>query len=200
VSSANAKTASTTVAAPNGVAAGDVQLLYVTTAGVGVTAPPSGWQQLTQRTNDTGSETTVFWRAVSADAVTAPVTVNLTVSSAVDVELVDYSGVDSASAPPAATAADTNATTHTAPAIAVPQPRSWVVTYWAVKSSNTTTWSLPATVAVRKTTQGTSGGRIWAAVADSGAAVPTGTYGPLAASSTTSAGRGQMVSVVLQTA
>ena len=57
----------------------------------------------------------------------------------------------------------------------------WVVSYWADKSSATTSFTLPAGVTQRQAICGANAGRICSVLADSGAGVPAGTYGPLTA-------------------
>ncbi len=199
----NGSSASPSVVVPAGVNAGDTELLFVSAATAGVIpTAPAGWTPVARRTN-APLETAVFSRVGTAADSGSTVTVPLTAATKVDVGLVVYSGVDSAAltgASATATAADTNSTTHVAPSVAVSAGGSWVVSYWADRTSNTTTWVLPAGVTTRNSALGIGGGRVDSALADSGQALASGAYGPLTASSTQLSGKGDMVSVVLSPA
>jgi hypothetical protein len=191
--------ASPSVIVPPGVSTGDTELVFITVNTVGVTSSPtglSGWTQVAKLTNST-METTVFQRTASSGDSGVKVSVPLTKSERLDLQLVDYSGVASGTVP-ITTAVDNYTGSHVAPAIAVTAPGSWVLSYWADRSTTTTGWTLPASVTGRKVTVGTGGGRISAATADSGATVATGTYAALTATTANStAGHGDMMSVVL---
>ena len=76
---------------------------------------------------------------------------------------------------------------------------SWVVSYWADKSSTTTAWTPSGLVATRATGCGTSSARICSALADSAAKVPA-VYGSIAATVDAPSSAATMWSIVLPTA
>jgi PKD repeat protein len=192
----NGATASPSVVVPAAVQAGDTELLFVSAGTAGVTTTvPNGWTKIVQLTNSP-LETTVLQRVATAGDAGSTVTVPLASSANVDLEFVDYAGVVGGT-PTFATATDSLTATHTTPPVSVTAGGSWVVSYWADRTSNNTAWSLPASIAVRGTGYGTGGGRVDAAVADSGSPLPSGQYPSLTASSGATSGKGDMVSIVL---
>jgi hypothetical protein len=89
---------------------------------------------------------------------------------------------------------------HTTPAVTVPSGGGWLVSYWADKSSATTTWTVPDGVTGRGVSAGAGGGRITSLSGDS--LVPAGPAGALTATATTGAAdsasaKAVMFSVVL---
>jgi hypothetical protein len=82
------------------------------------------------------------------------------------------------------------------PVVNVSTGGSWLLSYWADKSSTTTNWTPPAGSVTRDVRIGSGSGLIGALVADSGASVPTGNAGGLTAT-TNAASRATMISVVL---
>jgi hypothetical protein len=81
-----------------------------------------------------------------------------------------------------AKATDTaSSATRITPVASVATPQSWAVSYWMHGDSATTALTPPANVTVRAAGGITGGGRVTTLLADSGAAVPTGSYGGLAA-------------------
>ncbi len=188
---------------PAGVQAGDTELLYVSTNNVGITGTPAGltgWTQIAQQASSTVLQTTVFERSASATDSGTAVTVPLSASAGTALQLVVYRSVGSAT-PVVASAQDSATATHVAPAVTVSAGGSWVVNSWTDKSSTTSAWTLPAAVTGRDTVIGTGGGRVTSAVADSGAAVASGTYPAQTATVTGGAsGKGETISIVLKPA
>jgi PKD repeat protein len=74
-----------------------------------------------------------------------------------------------------------------------------VVSYWADKSSTTTTLTLPTAVTGRQALCSTGTGRVCSSLADSNGAVPTGQYGGLVATADAASGTATTASVVLRT-
>ena len=189
---------SVTLTTPTTVAQGDAELLYVTTsnATAGVIATPTGWTPVTSQ-NSSPLQTAVFTKtAVASDAGSA-VTPTVTSAGPLAAQLVDYSGVNT-SIPVTTGASDSSTATHVAPAVQVASPGSWVVSFWSDKSSSTTNWTLPAVSTLRDQVIGTGSTRVTAALGDSNAVVPTGTYPSRNASvGGTASGKGAMVSLVL---
>jgi hypothetical protein len=125
------------------------------------------------------------------------VTASVAIPGAVAVELADYTGAGPAPLVTAG-ASDSNRAAHTAPPVAVTAAGSWVVSFWSDKSSSTTGWTRPAAVTGRDQVIGTGGGRVSAALADSGGTVTTGTYPAQTATvGATASGKGAMISLVL---
>jgi hypothetical protein len=187
-----------TVTTPSTVAAGDTELLYVTTsnATAGAIATPAGWTPVAVQ-NSIPLQAAVFTKSATAADPSAPVTATVSSAGPVAAQLVDYAGVSSAT-PVATGASDANTATHTAPSVPVASTGSWVVSFWSDKSSSTTSWTVPATATQRDQVIGTGGGRVTAALADSNAAVATGTYPAQTASvGATVSGKGAMLSLVL---
>jgi hypothetical protein len=125
------------------------------------------------------------------------VTVTASASTDIDLHMVDYAGV-ALNALVLKTAADTATANHTTPTVAVATGGSWVVSYWADRSSGTTAWSIPAAVTVRGTSLGTGGGRDTSVMADSGGPVAGSTYGGLTGVANSASGRGVTISIVLE--
>ncbi|HEX2307266.1 MAG TPA: PKD domain-containing protein [Jatrophihabitantaceae bacterium] len=197
--SGNTRGTSASLTAPAGISAGDTQLLFVTVADAVTPSQPSGltgWTQVAQQVS--GPMTTTVYRrtAVAGDSGTQ-VTVTTSASTDIDLQMVDYSGV-ALNALVLKTAADTATANHTTPSVAVATSGSWVVSFWADRSSGTTSWSIPGSVNVRGTSLGTGGGRDTSVVADSGGPVAGSTYGGLTGVSNSTSGRGVTVSIVLE--
>ncbi len=187
-----------TVTVPPGTATGDTELLFVSTNAAGITGTPTGltgWTQLTRITNST-LETTVFRRTAQPGDAGATVTVPLGATARVDVQLAAYSGV-SGGPIAAASATDAGVAAHTAPAATVSAAGSWVLSYWADRSSSTTAWTVPAALTLRQAGIGTGTSRVTGVLADTGGAVATGTYAARTASTDAASGRGVSLTVVL---
>jgi hypothetical protein len=104
----------------------------------------------------------------------AKLSVPVTAASVVAVQLVDYGGVGPGVS--ASGASDSGATSHKTPGLTVTSPGSWVVSYWADKSTTTTALTVPSGLTSRDVTVGSGGGHLVATVADSGGVVPVGSY------------------------
>jgi large repetitive protein len=77
----------------------------------------------------------------------------------------------------------THTTTSSAatPSVNIAGSGSWVVSYWAAKSSDVNAWTLPAGQMTRSTSYGSGGGRIDAIAGDAGTPAPAGSAGELPA-------------------
>lgn len=77
----------------------------------------------------------------------------------------------------------THTTTSSAvtPSVNITGSGSWVVSYWAAKSSAVNAWTLPAGQVTRSTSYGTGGGRIDAIAGDGGTPAPAGPAGGVTA-------------------
>nr|WP_246280451.1 PKD domain-containing protein [Nocardioides daedukensis] len=187
--SSNMNSATPAVTVPSGVQAGDQLMLFGSGTDLGV---PSGWTLVDSRTAS-GMESHVWTRrATGADAgttVTIPTTFGKTV-----LVLAAYRGVDGAS-PVAAIASTTDTgTSHTSATVNAPE-NAWVLQFWSDKSSGTTTWNLPGTIAERERSIGSGSGRKSAVLADSNGGVAAGVRGGVTA--TTDAWSGRAISWTL---
>jgi myo-inositol-hexaphosphate 3-phosphohydrolase len=185
---------SASVPVPAAAQAGDALLLFATVNVTTTTVTgPAGW---TSRANVvTGSARTLVWSKVAAVGDAGqPATLGFGgVYTKVAAQLAAYRGALGA----VATRSDPASTlTHPTPNVEVAGGSSWLVSYWADKSSTTTDWTPPAGVVSRSELIGTGSGRIASLLADSGAPVPAGTAGGLVAS-TDAASRGTTASVVI---
>ena len=75
-----------------------------------------------------------------------------------DLHLLAYSGATAPSV--IGLAQDGSSNTHVAPAVTSPNRTSWVVRYWADKTSTTTMWTAPPGVVQRDSLVGTGSGRV----------------------------------------
>lgn len=179
------------------VAAGDrlVLALSVNNSARTVSAPTgvTGWTQVGNVV--AGDMRTVMWTkvAVAADAG-AFVTVPLDSSAKHTLTVAAYRGVSTVTA---TGIADTvTRTARTTPAVSVPEG-AWVLSYWADKSSTTTSWTAPASVTARRTVCNLDSGRICSLLADSGGPVPAGTVPGATASTDVASSKSTTWSVVL---
>ena len=176
-SNVNATTA--TVAVPAAVQAGDGLVLTATVNADTVTvSDPAGWTRLDSATT-TGIQTVLWTKVATAADASAPVSVTLGGTVKTSLTVAAWSGT-SPTSPVAAFAhrVDTTSTaSHTSPAATVATPGSWVVSYWADKSSSTTAWTAPAGQTVRNTSIGTLSGRVTSLLTDGGAPATPGTVG-----------------------
>jgi hypothetical protein len=188
-----------TVTTPAGVSTGDTELLYVSTSNTtaNVINTPAGWTPVAQ-TSGMPLQVAMFSRVSDGTDAGTAVTVSVAAAGQLVAQLVDYSNV-AAGTPVVATAWDSQKTAHVAPAVGVAAGGSWVVSFWADKSSTTTAWNLPGSVTQRDQTIGTGGGHVTAVIGDSGGPLPSGVYPPQTATinSSTASAKGVMISVVL---
>jgi PKD repeat protein len=188
------------VTVPN-VAPGTALLLFTAKNSKNVTldAPSgvTGWQPLGTATN--GPVTSQVWGKF-ADAGDAGQTVTVVQSghTKVDVQLVAYSGV-SLTDPLGAIVSNSDSRTanHTTPSVDVNGAGSVVVSYWLDKSSTTTAWTVPSSVVARDSVFGSGSGYLTSVIADSGSAVPAGTYSGVTASVAQPSAKGIAWSIVL---
>ncbi|MCX6465542.1 MAG: PKD domain-containing protein [Pseudonocardiales bacterium] len=194
----NGNVAAATVTVPAETQAGDGMIAVLTQNSTTATVtPPAGWT-LVDTQSTSGTTSTLYRRVAAAGDAGQTATFTLSAINKVDVRMVVYSGT-SPSDPIAAVSRAADATTvtaHPSPTAVVAGTGTWAVTFWADKSSTTTAWTAPAGVAARSTGVGTGSGRVTSLVVDSGAPVPTGSYGGLVAS-TDAASRALSWTVVL---
>jgi hypothetical protein len=174
---------------PSKVAAGDglLALFTVDNAKAKVTAP-TGWRKVASQSNS--GALSIIWQKVAAGGDAGrTVKVGLTAAAKTDLRVFAYSNTNASTPVAAATgAAERSAVKkHTTPPASVSAASRWAVSYWAVKVSGTTTWTLAKGMTSRGSSSGSGSGRLSTLVADSGGTVPAGTYGRKAAATSTSA-------------
>jgi PKD repeat protein len=199
---ASTNSATQRVTEPATVAAGDALLLFATSnTAASVATPPAGWTLQGSRLSSTDTQTFLYSKvAAVSDAGSQPTIVYSTTTKAV-VTMLAYSGTATNPVQAVASAAETvNQATHTTPAVTVPTNGSWVVSYWADKSSATTAWSLPTTQTQRGAAAGTGAGHVTSVASDRGESVPAGPADPLTATADSSSAKATMWSVVLKPA
>jgi len=194
--------AAPTVTIPAQAEVGDRLLLFFTLNSTDRPfAGPTGITGLTQLGSSLAKTmpTTVWTKVIEAGdpgrLVTIPVSggaVKYTLTAAV------YSGVDEQPMLTSAQATDIVPNTTRRTPVVGTDDGSWVVSYWADKSSSTTAWTAEASVAARAAGCAPSSGRICSLLADSHAKVPA-TYGNIAASTDASSSAAAMWSIVLPT-
>ncbi len=198
-STVSAATARVTV--PASVQAGDVELLFATSnSSNAVTVDPAGWTFLGERTSGTPDlRTRLYDRVATGADAGSSVAITYAASNKVDLQISAYSGVDPVTPVPAFASAGetTSRAAHTTPGASVAVPGSWVVSYWADKSSVTTTWTVPGGLTQRGLSVGTGSGRVTSMLADSGAAVATGPSAGVASTADSSSAKATMWTVVL---
>ena len=151
-------TTSAAVVTPAAVSAGDTQLLFVTTALADVAVTPTGWTKVTTQTSSP-LQATVFRRTAVASDAGATVTVSLSATSAIALQLLDYQNVV-ATGIVVTGASDSATASHSAPATTVGAAGSYVLSFWSDKSSTTTGWTVPGSTTSRDVVVGTGGGRV----------------------------------------
>ena len=187
--------ATATLTLPATVRAGDVMLLFASTSAVTTQATPGGWTVLGTQSSDT-LQTTVWQRTATDTDAGTTVSVPFGTASKSDLHVLVYSGASAAST--IAMVADGTTNSHCAPEVQAASG-SWVVRYWADKSSTTTTWTAPAGVTPRDSLVGTGTGRVSTLLADSGGPVSNGGTGTATATTDATSGRGVSVTIVLAT-
>ncbi|WP_281388900.1 PKD domain-containing protein [Kribbella qitaiheensis] len=193
----NGNTTSPAFAVPSTVQAGDVLVLFatlnLTTATVTGPTGVTGWTSIVNVVS--GSQRTMAWSKI-ASASDAGQAVRLTFDTYAKVSL-QLTGYGGASLGTVGQRSDTTAVTaHVTPTANVSAAGSWLLSYWADKSSTTTNWTSPAGSVDRDERIGSGSGLIASLVADSGAPVPTGSAGGLTAT-TNAASRATMITIVL---
>ena len=191
----NVTTASVQV--PPTVQAGDVLVLFaslnLTTSSVTGPSGVTGWTAIANVAN--GTQRTMAW-SKTASPTDSGQTLWLTFDAYTKVSL-QVTGYGRAALGMVGQRSDTTSTTaHATPAVNVSVDGSWLLSYWADKSSATTDWTPPAGPVPRDERVGTGSGRIAALIADSGAPVATGPAGGLTAT-TDAASRATTLSIVL---
>ncbi|MCU1361851.1 MAG: domain containing protein [Ilumatobacteraceae bacterium] len=196
----SASTINQTANVPATVKAGDLLLMFFSNGTNPTVKAPTGvtgWVQMDALTNANGA--TRVWRkvATAADAG-AQVKIALSIAAKANITIVAYRGTSTTN--PVATFSRTLITTSSANRVtptANVAVSSMVVSYWMHHDSSTTTLTPPAGVTVRANGTQSGGGHVTVLTADSGTAVPVGTYGGLTAKAAAASGLGTAWTIVL---
>lgn len=191
---------SATIKIPSTVQVGDAVLLFVTTnTGAAPTGGLGAWTLVGEKLYS-DMRTQLYMRVAASGDAGKNVTVTLPAIAKTDLTMLAYSGTDSAGpvAGWAGATETTSRTVHTAPSIEVANNTSWVVSYWADKSSATTSWTLPAGQTQRSSQAGTAGGRITSIGSDTNSPAGKGTWAGVAATANSSSSRATMWSIALK--
>ena len=198
---ASVSAAAAKVTVPAAVQAGDVMLLFATSnSNNAVATDPAGWTFVGERTSGSPDlRTRLYDRVATGTDAGSTVTVTYAASNKVDLEVAAYTGVDPVT--PVAAFASAGETTsragHTTPGASVALNGSWVVSYWADKSSATTTWTVPAALTSRGLSAGTGSGHLTSTLADTAAGVAPGASAPVTATADSATAKATMWTVVL---
>ena len=175
-------------------------LLFLATNSLATVSAPTtitGWTQV--GTLDTVSSRSVVWRkvAVATDAG-KQVRISLSATTKANLVVMIYRGT-SPTNPVASFVRQSGGlgTTHATPVVDVSGADPWVVSYWTHKDSATTTLVAPSGVVVRSNSGQTGSGRVVGLIADSGAAVDSGSYGGLVASGEADTSNSHVWTIVL---
>ena len=189
------------VTTPATVSAGDRMLLVLTlNASTRVLSDPTGvtgWTVL--GTTTSGSmQTRVYTKIAAAGDANKKVTVTMDLAAKYTMTVADYSGVRTGALITADFAETVTQAGHATPVVDAPAG-SWVVSYWADKTSTATGFVLPGSVTGRQALCSTGTGHVCGSLADSNGSVPTGQYGGLVATSDAATNNATTWSVVLRT-
>jgi hypothetical protein len=89
---------------------------------------------------------------------------------------------------------------HTTPQVTTTFDGSWIVSYWADKTSATTDWALPAGEMLRGEVYGTGAGRVTSILSDTGVPHPTGGHGAKTATADSANAKATMWTIALRPA
>jgi PKD repeat protein len=185
---------------PTSVQAGDTLLLFLTTNSTTTTigATPSGWT-LAQSSDGSGTRGRLYTRSATASDAGKTVAVTTSGSTKSMIAVSAYRSSTGASTVTASAikAVNTSASSHSTPTVPVTDAGSWLVNAWMEKSSTAVTWKAPSNSTVRTSGSGVNTGKISGIVADSNAAVATGTAAARTATTSAAVTRTQLFSVVV---
>jgi PKD repeat protein len=192
----NGNRASHRVTIPAGTQAGDLLVLFFSANTTNPTYGfPAGWTQAATPLNGSGILGRAWTRVATATDPGSVVTITSSAYAKSDLALGVYRGTGGVAASAAALDNATSAS-HTSPAVDAPAGSTWLVTYWADKSSGTTSWTAPAGQTARSSRFGSPSGAMAGLLADSAGDV-SGSTGGLTATANSSTNRALSFSVVL---
>lgn len=189
---------------PPGVEPGDTLLMTSTiNMGAATSATPEGWRL--EKVVQSGSALVMRVYSRTAQEGDAGSTLSLSFANLGQgtakstIAVLAYTGVDQQSPLAVISASvDSGTASHVAPAAEIATAGSWVVNVWADKASLAgSQWTTPTALERRSAVVGGGGGAVTQVVADSGGPVPTGAYGEMVASTTTTNSKGLGATLVL---
>ncbi len=191
------------VTVPAGVSPYDGLLLFATVndsaAAVSNPVGVTGWTRL-GTVVDESMQTVVWTKPADPGDAGSRLTVNLGSAKKASISLMAYTGTDPNS--PVATWMGVPETikqaAHTTPNVVTSIDGSWIVSYWADKTSSTTNWTPPGSEKVRREAIGSGNGRISVLLTDTRVSHPAGTYGSKTATANSSNNKATMVTVALK--
>ncbi len=187
------------VTVPSSVQPGDRLVLFLVTNSTTTPVPEQldGWTLLQARDGN-GIRGRAWTRAATAADAGRAVTVTTTayVKSTMTVAAYRSTGPALISAS-AAGGSDSPGTSHTTPATSVMSAGSWLVNLWSEKSGTDTTWTLPAGTTSRAQSASTGTGKVSGILGDSGAGLSAGPQAGRTATTSTTASRSMLFSVVV---
>ncbi len=197
---ANGNVAALTVPVPGSAVAGDTAVLLATHNAVDPNlANLPGWTLEDSRTS-VGMVSTVWTRTLTAADAGSSVTVTADRALRTTLSLAVYRGVaPGAGGVTVTSAAEASGATHTTPTVTTTEP-TWVLSYFADKSSATTAWVPPPGTQPRLEAYTGGAGRVTSLLVDSGNAVAPGTVGGFVASTDASSTRAVVMTVLLRIA
>jgi PKD repeat protein len=195
----NVSTPNTTV--PAGTSAGDRLLLVLSlndsTRTLGEITGVTGWTLLDTATSGT-MQTNVYTKVAAAGDAGRTVRFSMDAAAKYTLTAAAYSG--DMLEPQLAKASETVVRSgHTTPVLDA-RSGDWAVSYWADKSSATTSFALPSAVTQRQAVCSVNAGHVCSVLADSGGGVPDGTYGGLLATADAASGNATMWTILLRRA
>ncbi len=199
-SAANKVTHSVTI--PASVRAGDGLLLFVTRNNAAGAVPTlAGWKQVGNRLSRTDTQTILYSKVATASDAGKSQAITFSKRAKATLTLLAYAGTDAVDfigTGFASAAETTKRTTHSTPGASVAISGSYVVSYWADKSSASAGWTLPAGQTQRSTAIGTGSGHITSVASDLNAAAPVGASPSRTATSSAPSIKATMWTVVLK--
>ena len=189
------------VTTPATVSAGDRLVMALTlNASNRVLSDPTGvtgWTVLSTTTSGS-MQTRIYTKIADAGDANKKVTVTLDASAKYTMTVADYSGVRPGQLVHAEVAETVTQAGHATPLVNAPAG-SWVVSYWADKSSSTTGFALAGSVTGRHASCATGTSHVCSSWADSNGSVPTGQYGGLVATADSATNNATTASIILRT-
>ncbi len=202
-SAGNRSTHSVTL--PSGVKEGDTMVLFFGAASIAPTyGAPSGWTLLQSATGTSAMAARAWTKTATAADAAGNVKVGFTSSAAAksDLTVAVYRGADGATPIASSAAKIDNAagSAHTSPTVTATDDTSWLVTYWADRSSDATGWLdlVGATQRLEGAPSDTGSAHVTGLLADSNGSVAPGEQGGLTATANGTSSRGASFSVLLK--
>ena len=185
---------------PNAVRAGDTLVLFLMTNSTSSTVDDAlaGWSLL-ESEDGNGTRGRAWTRQATAADAGELVSVSTSGLAKSTLSFAAYRNAGGSSSVSKSSAAVQNSasTSHPAPAVAVTDAGSLLVSFWAEKSSGAVTWSLPGGVTLREGAAASGSGKVSSVLGDSDGPVAVGTAPARSATTSDSVGRTIDFSVVI---